>query len=138
MCTFSCYKLLISFIEPVELTSDQLKKLKDIIRIHFSSNYSRLNDVLQNSLPDLARYLFEVKLITSSTRDSKDYGKIMKEFTSAMEFFDKQTIEGHCSKFFYALSRMEGAIPRVAEILKEELLEKISSDLPDIDFKCDF
>ena len=101
----------------------------------FFNGHSQLSNLLDPNVHDFGRKLFEAELITATARDSHRYEDIMKEFLIRLEPLDKESLEDRCSKFFDAFGRMEGAIPVVAGFLKDELLQKMANELPEMNFQ---
>ena len=101
----------------------------------FQSYKNRLSKVLEGSISDFAGKMLEKNLITKQVEESKDFNKIMKEFTSDWPFLKEiSALEKQCEDFLGILKELRGPPERAANALQQELNFRVETRIQDLCF----
>lgn len=109
---------------------DDLEAVHDILVKVIESNYHRLNNAIDSSLPTFARLLLEADIISRDVCKKAEYNSIMQSFTVGLTMKTTlKDLEGDCKCFIKALKTVGGpgrlAAQRVALQWKESLQTKM-------------
>ena len=104
--------------------------MRQLIVTTINNNYARLNDLIETSLREVTNEFFQVQLITESVKNKPTSEKILKEFTSGMEWIDYQSdMEERCKKFLEVCQKMGGTFLLVSKTFKREWIEATKQEM---------
>ena len=94
-----------------------------------------LRKVLEGSISDFSGLMLEKNLITKPVKESEDFDKIMREFTSDWPFLQTiSAVEKQCEDFLGILQDLRGPPERAAIALRKELNSKVEGRIPRLCF----
>ena len=93
-------------------------------------NYARLSDLIETCIREVANEFFQVQLINESVKNNPTSEKILKEFTSGIEWIDYQSdMEERCKKFLEVCQKMGGNFLLVSKAFKCEWIEATKQEM---------
>ena len=127
MCIILC--VFITERQTVPLQCD-IRKLRQLIVTTINKNYARLSDLIETCIREVANEFFQVQLINESVKNNPTSEKILKEFTSGMEWIDYQSdMEERCKKFLEVCQKMGGNFLLVSKTFKHEWIEATKQEM---------
>ena len=115
--------------EDVQSTGDVEKVKKEIQKV-LKQCFSKLDILLRESLQQIATDMFSAGLVTQTTQNEPNVSKVMKEFTSGMEFIsDCQELVEYCKLFLRILAQQGGPFKRAADKIAQEWTTNIEKVL---------
>ena len=127
MCIILC--VFITEQQTVPLQCD-IGKLRQLIVTTINNNYARLSDLIGTSIREVANEFFQVQLINESVKNNPTSEKLLKEFTSGMEWIDNQSdMEERCKKFLKVCQKMGGTFLLVSKNFKHEWIEATKQEM---------
>ena len=107
-----------------------IRKLRQLVVTTINKNYARLSNLIETSLQEVTNEFFQVQLITESVRSKPTSEKLLKEFTSGMEWIDNQSdMEKRCKKFLKVCQKMGGTFLLVSQNFKCEWIEATKQEM---------
>lgn len=93
------------------------RKLKSILQ----TNHSSLKGLLKGAMESFADGVYTASLITTETKSSHDYDRIMEEFQSGLDIqFTVQSVHEYYEKFLQVLEDIGGPMEHIVSILREQ------------------
>ena len=112
------------------MQSADVEAVYDVLVKVIDSNYQRLNNAIDNSLPRFARLLLEADIISRDVCNKAEYNSIMQSFTAGLSMKNTlKDLDEDCRSFVRALKAVGGpgrlAAERIAQQWKETLQTKM-------------
>ena len=96
----------------------------------FTENFSKLKDVAELDMDDLAAKLFTAKIIPAGIRRNPTFDKIISSFEAGLKLRKtNEAILTHCKAFLNAFDESGGPLSDAAEDIKEEIKTKVKDEL---------
>ena len=107
-----------------------MPKLKSLIATKLNDNYAELCDLIQTSLEQVTREMFQAGLISEGVRDNSKPENILKEFIKRMNWISNQSdMEEHCKKFLSVCHKIGGTFALAAKSLKADWSRETKQEL---------
>ena len=104
--------------------------MRQLIVSTINNNYARLSDLIETCIREVANEFFQVQLINESVKNNPTSEKLLKEFTSGMEWIDNQSdMEERCKKFLKVCQKMGGNFSLVSQNFKCEWIEATKQEM---------
>ena len=98
--------------------------MRQLIVTTINKNYARLSDLIETCIREVTKEFFQVQLINESVKNNPTSEKLLKEFTSGMEWIDNQSdMEERCKNFLDVCQKMGGTFLLVSKNFKSEWIE---------------
>ena len=101
------------------------------------SNYHRLSNAIDSSLPSFARLLLEADIISRDVCKRAEYNSIMQSFMAGLTMkTNLRELEGDCKSFIKALKTVGGPGKHAAQRIAQQWKESLQAQM-DIQFIVD-
>ena len=112
------------------MDDSSIEILRRIIKDGLTSKYAKTERALSASIGRVAPQLFAKGLISKAVKNNPDFGEIVHEFESGLEFKStKAEIEDLCKKFLDSISSEGGPAKECAKDLEREWKQKAKENL---------